>query len=272
MVKYISKFFKYILMRISYVISPPHKRKLEQLNFRGYEILAFINEDVGRQLKINREYERVESEFLTRQIIDGDVVFDVGGNIGYYALMLADSNKSCKVHTFEPVPINYDVLCLNLHLNGISNVITNQFALGSFDGESQFSHSVDGAFSSIISVGRRDELKSIKIKVRKLDSYIEENKLEKVDIVKVDIEGAEELFINGANLLLQDEKRKPRVILMELLDINFEKYGTSVRNVIEKMTDYGYSAKYLDSDGELIAFETENFNVITNVLFFYDRK
>ena len=74
---------------------------------------------------------------LQNLVSDGDVILDVGANMGWYSINLALTHRSAKIHAFEPIPTTYHWLGKNVEINGLSNVEIHNFGLsnkvGTFD-------------------------------------------------------------------------------------------------------------------------------------------
>lgn len=196
-----------------------------QTQYGRTTILVLKNEVVG-QLILAGDYEDQDIRHIMAKIKPNDVFLDVGANVGLFSLMLASEFPTISVHAFEPIPINVALVNLSKLLNGMENIHLNQTCVGDRDGEIEFSVSSDSAFSSIIDTGRVSESMRIKSKIIKLDSYILKQQITHVDIIKIDVEGAEKLVLLGAEKLLSD--MKPRLIMMELYDPNFVQFNTSV--------------------------------------------
>jgi FkbM family methyltransferase len=248
-------------------VFPPERIRLIQLDLGGRMLIVPRNEDVGRQLYLFRSYERRESTFIRNRIRPTDICFDVGANIGYYATLMAQAAPSGEVHSFEPVPLNWHLLSLNVLINGFQNVMSNNIALGDRQGRVAFSAASDGAYSSMVPTGRRSESARIEVEVDTLDAYIHARGIKRVDVLKVDVEGAEGLVLQGARRLLSDPARRPRITMLELFDANHVPYQTSIGEIIRQMAEFGYSPKIVDPGGRLIDFERCHWNVRPNVFF-----
>ena len=196
-----------------------------------------------------------------------DICFDVGSNIGYFSLLFASHSKNVEVHAFEPVNFNVAIMKANSILNNLENITLNQTAVGEFDSTINFSVSKDSAYSSIINTQRRPEDCQIEVPLISLDKYIELNLIKRVDILKIDVEGAEEMVINGANNLLGDLNRRPRIVLIELFDKNLVFFNTTVKKIVTKMAELDYKAHVVMTGG----FKIETLNLSSpqsyNVIF-----
>jgi FkbM family methyltransferase len=248
-------------------IFPPERISLIQLEISGRMLIVPRNEDVGRQLYLFGSYERRESTFIRDRVRPTDICFDVGANIGYHTTLMAQAAPAGEVHSFEPVPVNWHLACLNVLINGFQNVTNNNIALGDRQGRVAFSTATDGAYSSMVPTGRRAESSRIEVEVDTLDAYVHVRGLKRVDVLKVDVEGAEGLVLQGAQRLLSDPTRRPRIIMVELFDANHVQYQTSIGEIVRQMAEFGYSPKIVGPGGRLIDFEQCHWNVRPNVFF-----
>lgn len=124
-----------------------------------------------------------------------DICLDVGANIGCTAILLAQLAQL--VISFEPTPRTFSLLTLNVERSGLNNVRCHRYALGSAEGKATINYSKDdrsGAFVGELGqgVGETDE-----ILVRRLDDAYPEMQIERVDFIKLDVEGFEGKVIEG---------------------------------------------------------------------------
>lgn len=157
------KFFRRLLMAASRIKIPRWKKSIKYIKLDMFNLLALVNEDLGRQLMLFSSYEKDETIFLKHHIKTNDICFDVGSNIGYFSLLFATCSKNVEVHAFEPVNFNVAIAKANAILNNLDNIILNQTAVGEFDGTVSFSISKDSAYSSIINTQRRPEESRIEV-------------------------------------------------------------------------------------------------------------
>ncbi|MGB7539389.1 MAG: FkbM family methyltransferase [Anaerolineales bacterium] len=127
----------------------------------------------------------------------GGVVFDLGGNVGYYTLISAvRAGPRGRVFVFEPLPRNLDFLRRHLALNRIGNVTVIDAAVADRSGTVRF------AEDASTSKGRIGESGTLEVRSIALDDWIEEGLLPAPDLIKIDIEGAELLALRGARRML----------------------------------------------------------------------
>jgi FkbM family methyltransferase len=145
-----------------------------------------------------------ESEFvnaLCRHVRPGDTCIDVGGNLGYYCLLMANLVGSMgHVVTFEPVAENLAVLQENISLNNLNNVQLVNSALGAKPGTISLIRDEAGGISSTPSVrgyavaGSRT---TVEVPVNTLDAFLATKDC-RPSIIKIDVEGAELDVLRGA--------------------------------------------------------------------------
>lgn len=138
-----------------------------------------------------------ETRYLLKHIKfeANDIVFDIGANLGDLTLYFDFLNTSIKYYGFEPG--KYEFLCLKKNiLNKKQHKIFN-YALGNTDGDTTFYYKPFNGDSSIVNINDYDEKYDVKIK--KLDSFFEEQKLEKtkIKLIKLEAEGFEPEIIEG---------------------------------------------------------------------------
>ena len=262
-----NRIYRSVAIRSSRLITPANKPKVIHSKINGYDLLVLANEDVGRLIHYVKSYEPAETRYLLSIINKDSICLDIGANIGYFTMLMAKAASSGQVHAFEPVALNLSLLKSSVELNQLTNVFINQFAVGDVVGEVSFSQSVDGAYSSMQDTGRKPSTRTIKVPVLTLDGYLDDNNINRVDVMKVDVEGAEGLVLAGASKLLADLKRRPGVVFLELYDQNLNVFGTSVSEIIEKMFDYGYEPFVLSESAELMSYKPELKNKYFNVFF-----
>ena len=213
-------------------------------------------------------YEPVESEALLRAAAGARVIFDVGANIGFYSLHWAAAlAPGGSVHAFEPVPVTFERLQRNIELNGVGDtVLASNFALGSekttvtiylptFSGSSA---------SSLKNLHPDEESIQVEARVETLDDYFASRGLDRLDFMKIDVEGAELLVLQGG---VQTLSRHKPLLFMELLRKWAKPFGYHPNDVIALLGQQGYRC-YSHQDGTLARFsEMTDESVETNFFF-----
>lgn len=150
---------------------------------------------VGRSFKEYGEFSQGEMDLFTHFIDTGAIVLDIGANIGAHTVPLAQLvGAAGVVVAFEPQPTLHKILCANLVLNSVPNVLTYAMALGSCEGECLIpilDYSQPNNFGGI---GMDMVQEGEAVPLTTLDSF----QLERVDFIKLDVEGFESKVLEGA--------------------------------------------------------------------------
>ena len=174
-------------------------------------------------------------------ISKGDCVVDVGAAGGYFALIAA--KRGAKVIAFEPIPDLRLLLERNLEKNGYKNCVVSEFAL--LDENTTRILSKPGVKSRISnkkkSISRNKE--DLLIECRRFDEIRYDLNSPKIDVVKMDIEGAEYHALLGmSDTLLKDHPR----LLIELHPNLFSEFGYTVKDIFSFLEGLGYSISPVD--------------------------
>jgi FkbM family methyltransferase len=191
-------------------------------------------------------------EFLKMFLQKGMVFVDVGSNIGSHTLNAARLVGSTgSVFAFEADPDTYNLLVKNIEFNNLTNVTVKRTCVSDQVGTVSFYKHRDSAKSSIVD---RGEKLSLTLPAEMLDNLIPINT--KIDILKVDVEGAELNVLRGARRIFLDQ-RPPSVVIIEVFDVrdNTDK-SQGIRDILDK---YGYKF-YLFEGGRLTPFSGSALN------------
>lgn len=146
---------------------------------------------------------------LRRHARPGMVAFDIGANAGHHTLLLAQlAGRKGQVHAFEPVPEDARCLEETVRLNALENVTVHPLAVANRTGSAEiaFAGPFDGAARLVDAVARRAHLAAgrrvLRVPVVSLDEFCAREGLGRVDLVKMDVEGAERLALEGMQAVL----------------------------------------------------------------------
>lgn len=204
-----------------------------------------------------RHYERLDSAMIFALVRDGDIVLDIGGNIGYYSIALAKM-RDATIHAFEPIESTYKQFIANAYYNGVQDrVRINNFGLFDKSGELTFYvYKQDFGNASAAIMHEEKENEKIVCKVERLDEYVKAQGVERIDFIKLDVEGAEIFALRGG--LKSIEKHKP-ILFVEMLRKWAAKYGYHPNEIIGMLEQVGYICCFaceLDSALRLTRLET----------------
>jgi len=197
--------------------------------------------------------EHETANFLHRFLRPGMVVVDIGAHIGEYTLVAAQCvGHSGEVHAFEPQPNLFPILSENVQMNQLSNVILNCAAVSDSVGEIEFEMFDEPSVSSIRKHGDLDKnAKLVKVACTSLDIYWSE-KERKIDLIKVDVEGAEKFVFQGAEKLLSLLSSQAPIWLFEYSTENYAAFGYQSTDLFELLPRHGYKV-WQDCGGGKIA-------------------
>jgi FkbM family methyltransferase len=172
----------------------------------------------------------------------------VGANWGYYTLLASHLvGKLGQVISFEPDPRLFPILMENIRYNGLSNITALQFAAAAEAGIlilSGYDAKGDNHGLSRIVESAEPHAQSFQVQSRPIDNVLDELGVEKVDLLKMDIEGAEDLALQGMNDGLS--RHRFRRILLELHPAILAERGRSSQSILDLMKGKGYKGWWID--------------------------
>lgn len=240
---------------------------LKQTSLYGCEVLVWANEDIGKKVLLTKAFERDEIHYLKQQIRQGDICLDVGGNTGIYAMLFAQqTGETGAVYVFEPIRRNTLAILLAAEINEFGGVRVFEGVAGSENGQVKIViPESDGAYAHIKK--HANEMEGMLVRSVTLDTFIENSQLNRIDILKIDVEGAEFEVLQGARGLLACVERSPRIVMIELCTQFLADFDTSIDAVISYMGNFGYAPHYVDSRGKLHPYKTADMDKVFNVFF-----
>jgi len=164
----------------------------------------------------------------------GDCCYDVGANIGVYALWAAGRvGPSGQVHAFEPVPATMAVLTAMVRRNRLSQVRLESCAVGATTGEigMRVYRDASGLAHPVADAGPADHLAPLTT----LDAYRELHRAP--DLIKIDVEGFEIDVLHGATNLLATQSP---ALLLEMLPEHLARQGRSQAELVSWLAEQGY--------------------------------
>lgn len=208
---------------------------------------------VSRQLREEGVWEPYESSLLLSLLQPGDVFVDAGANIGYFSVLAASVvGSEGQVFAFEPDPDNYRLLQANAGLNDMADCITAvRAALSEAPGEGRLYLSRHNLGDHQVFVGD-DPRDSVPVELLRGSDFLAD-RVERIDVVKVDTQGAEYRVIAGLMPLIQELPSPPRLIV-ELTPHALRQAGASGRALVELLAALGQPMWIIDhTRGQLYA-------------------
>ena len=175
-------------------------------------------------------------------------IIDAGGYVGDTALLFSSyTDKS--IHVFEASPSNMDIIRETIRLNQLENIVPVSKALGEKSGTATFSLGERNSCNSLVERPGYNYPNHIEVPVITLDDYVRENNLE-VGLIKVDIEGGEQLLLRGAVETIRTQHPILLISIYHSANDFFE-----IKPMIEKMCDK-YTFRIVKPANPAIALET----------------
>ena len=226
-------YFKKVWNKISFGMPLPVR-----LPFGGW-YLAW--NDINDDCIFAGNYEKSEKLFVESFLKPGMTVLDIGAHHGFYTLLASKKvGHEGRVIAFEPSPREKRKLLWHIKLNHYKNVKVEDVALGNKEGNVEFFvvQGRDTGCNSLLPPKVTEPTRVVEVRVIKLDNYLKDHRIDHVDFIKMDVEGAELSVLKGATGLLQ---HKPRpVILCELADTRTQSWGYKAKEVVVFLSNLGY--------------------------------
>ena len=187
-------------------------------------------------------------ELTTLDSVRNKHIIDAGGYVGDTALLFSSyTDKS--IHVFEASPSNMDIIRETIRLNQLENIVPVSKALGEKSGTATFSLGERNSCNSLVERPGYNYPNHIEVPVITLDDYVRENNLE-VGLIKVDIEGGEQLLLKGAVETIRTQHPILLISIYHSANDFFE-----IKPMIEKMCDK-YTFRIIKPANSAIVIET----------------
>lgn len=259
------------LYRLAYKILQP--KRIISITCQGNKMYVDgRDKNIVPDLLSKGAYEPFETELFKKSLKKGEVVLDIGAHIGYYTLIAAKIvGDEGKVFAFEPAPDNYALLEKNVNVNGYRNVILEQKATSDKTGKLKLYLTGNNTAMHRIYPSRYS-VNSIEIDTIRLDDYFEDYS-GKIDMIKIDVEGAEWSVFQGMPQILQ-KNRKLR-IFTEFNPGSIREFGGKPEEYLKLFLDQGFKLYHINekeenvepiSIPELLQMYTPGSRWLTNLL------
>jgi FkbM family methyltransferase len=177
-----------------------------------------LNEHIGSLMYWRGAYSWNQLPVLDRNLRDGMVFVDVGANQGEFTVFAAKRLPVGRVVAFEPMTDMYDRLLRNIEANGFSNVLASRLGLWSepttrtiYRRSSRFS---DGSHHEGLGTVFPTDVRNTRveeIQCTTLDAFLDTSEINRVDIIKIDVEGAELRVLQGASRTI--DRHRPKLLI-----------------------------------------------------------
>jgi FkbM family methyltransferase len=200
--------------------------------------------------------------FLVKYFINANVILDIGGHIGSHSILYSILNKNATIHVFEPQQKIYDLLTDNININNCSNIKHYNCAVGHSNINCNMSAMVLDGYNHKVEYGTDNKLNLGGLQLG-LDGEsvnmitIDSLNLEDCNFIKIDVEGAENLVINGA---LNTIKKYHPTIFFECTDklLNNETIsilnGNNIKSSVEQLEELNYKILNVDKHNKIAIY------------------
>jgi FkbM family methyltransferase len=219
--------------------------------YLGLKFNHHLRGDISRCTYVDGRYEPNEMFAVARLLAPGMCVVDAGANEGLFTILAARIvGESGTVHAFEPSPREQSRLQANLAVNRLSNVKVHRTALGRAPGKStlrvaEASHPGHNALGGFMYAGTVLE-ESVEVDIVTLDQAVRGEKLTRLDLLKIDVEGSEVDVLQGADEVLRTLRP---VVLAEAQDESLRRMGSNVGELLKLLRAHDYEVKVFGESG-----------------------
>ena len=230
----------------------------------------FFNKDffIGKSLKEYGEYSEIELQLLLNFIKKGDIVLDVGSNIGSFTIPFSKKvGNTGKVLAFEPQPEVFKLLKKNIQLNHSTNIQSFQIGLGNNNETvklKKIKYNEVGNFGGVSLKNIQKNSKAFlsdndffKVNIYKLDEI---NIIKKCHFIKIDVEGMEVEVLEGAKkiiskhrpiLFLENDFSTPNKLNRYLLDNDYDIFWV-ITSLFNKDNFFSNNKNFFIGENDLI--------------------
>lgn len=169
------------------------------------------------------------------------VIVDVGANVG----IVTDFMRKCakKIYSIEPATANYEALVKNKEFNKWDNVETFKLAIADKDDEMVLYHNNHNSTSHSLTIDFQQGGEVVK--TMRMDTFFKENKIDQVDFMKFDVEGAEDIILRSDGF---------KAVAGKIKSIMIEFHHANWQELVEHMIGMGYQARRYESSAIIVLF------------------
>ncbi len=207
----------------------------------GREMFVDLRSSIGRGLFATGQFDMEAINPALAALEPGATFIDVGANVGFYSLLALDRvGPTGNVYSFEIDPRPLRCLRKTVAAHGITNLHVVEAAVSDKNGVLSYSPKAEHGHNQIDLTGR---IRGPTIRSVRLDDWLQENGVSRVDVIKVDVEGAEKFVLAGAKNTIA--KFKP-LLLCEADEKTTNTFGYKPAELKAQLDAFGYRTKWLE--------------------------
>lgn len=240
---------RFVLIRkahnLLYNLSKP--KGVVLLEIQGNKMYVDMSDPViPKELYMTGIHELEVTNLVKKIVKEGMTVVDIGANIGYYALLTANLvGESGRVFAFEPSPDNYSLLTRNIEVNNYKNVTPVKKAISNKTGTAKLFLCPDNKGDHRL-WDSPEGREWVEIETTTLDKFFE-NHNPAIGVIKMDIEGAEAVALQGMNNIIM---RNPNLkIITEFWPEAIKGTGFSPIEFLNSLTEHGFRLNLIKRNG-----------------------
>lgn len=219
-------------------------------NFNGFsEYHSFVKGISGAELA-----------FLRSHDFPAGAILDVGANLGVFSLVMSRRYSERRIVAFEPAPSTFAALGANAALNGAGNVECHRLAVAAHDGTAGFAMREDARANSSLSGGAPNAAR-IEIECTTLDRFAALAGIDRIALLKVDVEGFEADVFRGAGKVLA--RTRPSVVYFEVCPKLALREGFAPDEAAAILEDAGYALYRIAKNGSTVPARRDEIASVT---------
>lgn len=214
----------------------------------GVVILNQNDAAVSGQIALDA-YERFETELFRQSVKEGMTVVDLGANIGYFTVIAGKLvGSKGRIYSYEPEPDNNRRLRQNIEVNHVSHAQAIDVALSDKSGRQEFYITEENRGTHSLS-DNRGTGKSIMVETDTLDASLSKFGSPVVDVMKMDIEGAEALALAGMKETIR--RSSSLVMFVEFFPHGLLRFGKQPVQFLRDLEGLGFSLSVIDESKKI---------------------
>jgi len=215
--------------------------------YEDFKLILHIDDWIQQNIYFLGEYEKAELKTLGNFLSANSVFIDLGANFGLYTLYASKLvGENGKVISFEPFGENFKSLTRNIEINKLANVLAEKLAVGEKEGTIHLYCDIEEKNLGMVSANYIENAYHEQVSIVSLDTYFDNKSIDRIDFIKIDIEGFEYPALLGMKNLLV--KFHP-TLLIEIL--NNEESTEYEEKIFNYLNNLGYKKYFIDDKGNL---------------------
>ncbi len=212
---------------------------------------------ISKLLILTGIHGKLATRMLKEEVKEGMTVVDIGSNLGYSTLIEAAAvGQKGIVYAIEPIRKNYEILCKNIDINGYNNIKAYCVAVSSKSGASEINSMAASNWGSMLDTNSKIISNHIKqrhyrltqktetVDTVSLDEFLDKERVNQVNLIRMDVEGYEIEAIKGMTNTLKNTW-SPFKLYIEIHNLHFDNPESTIGVLLEQILTFGFKPKYM---------------------------